>query len=370
MSQETDKALGAGKICFIVSPIGDELASLGTVERANYEQSIAMWAKVFQPACEAFGLTAVRADKIADPGDIPDQIFAYLRDSDVVIADLSGANPNVMYELGLRHSREAITLQVGENERLPFDVTTIRTIKFNRDEAGLIDLRNRLVESLRAALTLGKTELRATAVFANGSRPDINADAERSAEPDDVDDTDDGPGVVELLAEAEQAIVHISEVLGDAVARNQEIGAITQDAADEMNRPTNSSFAARLQISRALATSLEGPARELERLANEYFLDVERIDYLVRFVVTQIENGELQASDMEEFLTDMRGLVTAAEGSLVGVTSMRDAARGLRKMSSSLKVPSEIIEQALNRQIGGTRKVMEWGALIDGVTSD
>ncbi|WP_310526584.1 hypothetical protein, partial [Nocardioides sp.] len=63
-----------------------------------------MWENVFEPACEMFGLTPVRADKISEAGDIPEQIFTYLRDADIVIADVTGGNANVMYELGLRHT--------------------------------------------------------------------------------------------------------------------------------------------------------------------------------------------------------------------------------------------------------------------------
>ena len=40
-----------------------------------------------------------------------------------MIADLTQANPNVMYELGLRHTQKKLTIQIGEAGRLPFDVT-------------------------------------------------------------------------------------------------------------------------------------------------------------------------------------------------------------------------------------------------------
>lgn len=141
-----DLGLGSGKSCFIISPIGSRLAPVGSPGRTRYEESIRMWEEVFEPAAKTFGLSPVRADRISDTGEIPDQIFTYLRDADVVIADLSHANPNVMYELGLRHSLLGkVTIQVGEYETLPFDVTTIRTIQFLRTPAGLISARDELV---------------------------------------------------------------------------------------------------------------------------------------------------------------------------------------------------------------------------------
>jgi hypothetical protein len=58
----------------------------------------------------------VRSDKIPRPGDVADQIFAHLRDDPLVIADITGGNPNVMYELGARHTRHHASIQLAEEE--------------------------------------------------------------------------------------------------------------------------------------------------------------------------------------------------------------------------------------------------------------
>lgn len=109
--------------CFVIGPIGDKNAEYGTEQREAYEQAIEVLEEIIQPACGAFGLEPLRADEIADPGEIPEQIFQHLRDDDVLIADLTGANANVMYELGLRHATGKLTIQLGERDRLPFDVS-------------------------------------------------------------------------------------------------------------------------------------------------------------------------------------------------------------------------------------------------------
>src|SRR5262249_62069791 len=63
-----------------------------------------------------------------------------------------GANPNVMYELGLRHTRNKLTVQLGEYSRLPFDVNVIRTVMFSRSENGLINARKELQQLLETGL--------------------------------------------------------------------------------------------------------------------------------------------------------------------------------------------------------------------------
>jgi len=71
-----------------------------------------------------------RADEIADTGDIVDQVLERLYDSDLVIADLTGASPNVYYELGVRHAfrKSAICLIDGEEPK-QFDVDKMRCIE-------------------------------------------------------------------------------------------------------------------------------------------------------------------------------------------------------------------------------------------------
>jgi hypothetical protein len=159
-----------------------------------------LWEYVVEPACSAHNLDPVRADKIAHPGEITEQIFRLLRDADVVIADLTGGNPNVMYELGLRHTRDKITVQLGENERLPFDINTIRTIRFRRTERGLVEARDLLIEVLGAALDGSGSPVTATRVWSEApTGEDVVAaarlDAARLGDAAVNDPEDDGAGL-------------------------------------------------------------------------------------------------------------------------------------------------------------------------------
>src|SRR5207248_7031599 len=112
-------------------PIGNRHAAHGSPEREAYEEALRVMEEVIEPACARVRLTPVRADQLARAGEITEQIFRRLRDDDIVIADVTGANANVMYELGLRHTRAALTVQIGEFGRLPFDVNVMRTFQFS-----------------------------------------------------------------------------------------------------------------------------------------------------------------------------------------------------------------------------------------------
>ncbi len=151
--------------CFVIGPIGNRHAPDGSPERTIYEQGVRVMAELIGPACNRFGLQPVRADSLSRAGEITEQIFRRLRDDDVVIADLTAGNPNVMYELGLRHTRPKLTVQIGEYGQLPFDVTTIRTIQFSRSEDGLIRARDELIEVLEAGLREDYDPVTATRIW-------------------------------------------------------------------------------------------------------------------------------------------------------------------------------------------------------------
>lgn len=335
-----------------------------------------MWEEVFEPACATFGMAPVRSDRIAESGDINDQIFTYLRDADVVIADLSHANPNVMYELGLRHSRPGkITIQIGEYGQLPFDVTTIRTTQFNRTRAGLIGARNELSDALRAALQGGGTPPRATAIFAGDatSALDVNADVARSAAPEEDADEPVEPGIMEVLAEGETALVHISEVLGNASGLMGSLGTLSTEAAAEIadSDAKKKGFAGRLVIARKLAEAMDAPAADFESASNEFFSDISTLDTMIQYVLGRYQDGgEDVDADAQIFLTSLSGLIESASGAAVGVTNFRDGAKTLAKMSSALAPVSKTLVRASSRYLEGIGVMSRWSEpvrdLLDG----
>jgi hypothetical protein len=69
-----------------------------------------------------------------NPGSITEDIIRLLDEADLVIADLTGRNPNVVYELGVRHTINKPTIQTTDKgQDLPFDLVGERTIFFKRD---------------------------------------------------------------------------------------------------------------------------------------------------------------------------------------------------------------------------------------------
>jgi len=110
------------KNCFIICPIGEQASE--TRKRADQ-----VLRHIITPAIEACGYMPVRADKISEPGLITSQVIQHIVDDHLVVADLTGMNPNVFYELAIRHAiRKPLVQIIQKGERIPFDVAGMRTI--------------------------------------------------------------------------------------------------------------------------------------------------------------------------------------------------------------------------------------------------
>jgi len=113
------------KICFYITPIGND----DSQERKHADLFMS---SLIQPALAEIGLIVVRADQIGEPGMITSQVLEYLKRSRLAIADLSYLNPNVFYEVALRHALRLPVVQlIRKADKLPFDVNQSRTLVFD-----------------------------------------------------------------------------------------------------------------------------------------------------------------------------------------------------------------------------------------------
>lgn len=108
--------------CFVIAPIGKENSDV----RLRSDQVLK---HIINPAASECGYSTVRADQISEPGLITSQVIQHVVDDPLVIADLTGWNPNVFYELSLRHALKKPVVQIIQaNENIPFDISASRTI--------------------------------------------------------------------------------------------------------------------------------------------------------------------------------------------------------------------------------------------------
>lgn len=100
--------------------------------------------------CSNAGFECRRVDENSAPGSIVDDIKQTIDRAGVVLVDLTGEIPNVMYEYGFAHGRDKQVICLQCNDvKLSFDVSQYRTIAYHRDKAGLEDLSEKIANSLK-----------------------------------------------------------------------------------------------------------------------------------------------------------------------------------------------------------------------------
>lgn len=124
------------KLCFVLMPFGDPFDSY--------------FEKIIKPAAHDSHLDALRADGIYGTGSIIKDVWRKIWASRLVIADVTGKNANVNYELGLCHALGVPTILITRDiNDVPFDYRHLRCIIYNVEDA---DWSDKLRDDLRRSM--------------------------------------------------------------------------------------------------------------------------------------------------------------------------------------------------------------------------
>jgi len=106
-------------ICFVIMPFGRKPDASG--REIDFD---VIYKDIIEPSIRDVGFDSVRADEEVNAGIIHKAMFERLALSEYAIADLTIFNPNVYYELGVRHAvrPQTTVLLSAEASRLPFDI--------------------------------------------------------------------------------------------------------------------------------------------------------------------------------------------------------------------------------------------------------
>ena len=133
------------KTCFVVMAIGEQKSGDAVVPagdlKSKYDDLIKEAILKARP-----NLEVVRADDVSLPGTITTDIITRIMHSDVVVADVTYPNPNVFYELGLRHACRTGTVIIRDKAgpKVPFDIAHLRYVEYENSTAGLRQLAAQL----------------------------------------------------------------------------------------------------------------------------------------------------------------------------------------------------------------------------------
>lgn len=135
----------ANKTCFVIMAIGDQEIN---GQKLTYADLKSKYDNLIKEAITKVrpNLDVVRADEISLPGTITTDIITRIMHSDYVIADVTFPNPNVFYELGLRHACRPGTVIIKDKSgpMVPFDIAHLRYVEYENSTIGLKNLAAQL----------------------------------------------------------------------------------------------------------------------------------------------------------------------------------------------------------------------------------
>lgn len=142
-------------LCFILMPFGEKTDPSGMKINFNL-----IYREMIRPAIEEAGLEPIRADEEQAGGMIHKAMFERLLLCEFAVADLTSANANVFYELGVRHAvRPHKTILIFNSKmQLPFDLNMLRALPYELDNNGFLANKTRDLNNLKTKLEQIKAE--------------------------------------------------------------------------------------------------------------------------------------------------------------------------------------------------------------------
>ncbi|MET8828457.1 hypothetical protein ABZX40_22860 [Streptomyces sp. NPDC004610] len=361
LPQESDQPLK----CFVVGPIGDPHAAHGSPERESYEHHLGIFEQVIAPACEKYGISAVRADGITQAGDITEQICRHVVESDLVVADVSGGNPNVMYELGLRHITGKPTIHIGEAGQLPFDIATIRTVRYQRTRSHLAGARKEIESALEAGLRDG-FELLTPARVLRGLQADDGPDSASETGSEGKEEDEDVPGLLDDFAVIEDGVDHMTADMEAITKTIETIRALTDQSITEILDLTRASapVSARLAAVARYAETLSPPAGELSTVAAAFAERMATLDSGVRAALGLIEMTppDERGEGARQFLEQLMSLDETAQEARGQIGIFGTSAAAMARLSRHLRKPVKDISAATRHLTSAITRMGEWAA--------
>jgi hypothetical protein len=167
------------KLCFVIMPFGGRFDEL--------------YQTTYAPAIQDLGLTPLRADEIYDNQPIIQDIDQSIRAATLILADVTGRNPNVNYELGAAHAlKKEVVITTSDPADVPSDYRHIRYLIYNMERPGwdrylAKEIQKTMRNILQRLDSDSDTERQPLPWAAAVTSPDADQDADRNSDRPETD---------------------------------------------------------------------------------------------------------------------------------------------------------------------------------------
>jgi hypothetical protein len=316
------------------------------------------------PALEEVGYSVKRADDLYGQKNILRDIVEWISKSDLIIADLTGLNPNVFYELGLAHALQRPVVLMTQNiDELPFDLRSYRVITYSTHFARIASAREALRQTAVGAIS-GKLEWgNPVSDFASTGRLTARAPASPAESSTQVEDEDEEDrGWLDHRVAMEEGFQELKEILDSVTEATAAIGENTNSYAERITR-ANAQGSGRASAVKYIANEY---SRELVAFGEKFSTANAAYERVARDTQDSIEfiisnatiNSAEDARDLLNFVETLKGVEKAAEGALGGYVGMRQSLKSVEGLEKSMTRAAKIVAREIDRFIANIEKTV------------
>ncbi len=297
------------------------------------------------------GYEVQRADDLVSHQNILKDVLEGITSADLVVADLSGSNPNVYYELGLAHAFERPTVLLTRDlEELPFDLRPYRVIPydthFTQMNAAKVEFKKLAGEAFAGRIQFGSPVID----FPVGSLPSRRQPTKPVGQQDEV--ITDELGFLDHLVQVEEGFEGMAKLTNDIGGRTSAIGnatrSTTQDLKQAQSNPSSGIASYQRKVVRKLGKQLGEYGAKLAEANEEYRSILNRTgDSLEAVVQAPLDPGA--ATSLKEFLDALGQLENASMNGRDSLQIYLGTMQALSKIERTFNRARDLTVQELKR---------------------
>ena len=294
------------------------------------------------PALREAGLEVARADNIESQRNILKDVMEGIANSDLIIADLTDANPNVYYELGVAHAfRKPVIHLTQLLEDVPFDLRSYRIIEYDTYFSKMKEAEEKLRRYAEAFLAGNLPTGNPVSDFQ--PRPETG-EPHKAGESDDSENEGE-PGFLDRIVQVTEGYQQIASLTETATQHIATLGDDVAQATHDFERiaasPSDSSPKALQSVARRLADKVGRFNTELHSYNKEFAEILEKTsDDLESVFSSHIVQMNPSDPTLLENVESLQSFLDTIEGTHTSITGMENAMRSMPK-----------IERRLNREV-------------------
>ena len=285
-----------------------------------------IYERFLRPTLAESGFDVKRADDIMNQRNILRDVIDWIVACDLIIADLTGANPNVFYEIGVAHAmNKPVILITQDRDNVPFDLRQYRILEYSRDFASIEDAKASLAQYARQFL-------RDQVSFGNpvSDFRQVNAVQQEQLLPVTAVEADtNGQGYLDHVVLVAEGYESLSESLLSIVPYAQgveaKLTAATHDIAVLMSNPNASTYRVLRDKFNRIALDVGALATRLHEINNEYAVVIREtqpsLEFITAFEVALAHVSGIDATEQITSLQETQRTFITQRNQLVATTS-------------------------------------------------